>query len=46
MDTLVSARILSKALPTLANPTSHQESNQGVISHNQGVTHKDHTPTL
>jgi hypothetical protein len=44
-NTLVSARILSKPLPTLANPTSHHESNQGVISHNQGVPHTDHTPT-
>ena len=30
-------RILSKPLPTLANPTSHHESNQGVTIYNQGI---------
>jgi hypothetical protein len=41
----VSVRILSKPLPTLANPTSHHGSSQGVITHNQGVPHTECTPT-
>jgi hypothetical protein len=43
--TSMPVRILSKPLPTLANPTSHHGSNQGVIPHNQGVPHTERTPT-